>query len=172
MTASAILDSRVTQFTLALLEGSGWYQVDYSLAEPVTYGQNKGCSFLDTPCINSGTYTSSFEEFCSPLGKRGCSWTLRGGSYCGAYSQQTQSGLSSSMNYWGNNTVMNDIFADNCPTFQVFGNLDCEDSTQQITTRLPNAEFYGYGAKCFLATIHPSGYFSQPSGYCFQKTVN
>ena len=59
MTASSIKDSRITEFSLALLEGTGWYQVDYTLAENVTYGKNKGCSFLDGLCMNTATRTGN-----------------------------------------------------------------------------------------------------------------
>ncbi len=46
MTASAILDMRVSEFSLALLEGTGWYKVNYDLADKMTWGKNKGCDFL------------------------------------------------------------------------------------------------------------------------------
>lgn len=35
-------------FTLALLESTGWYtSVDYTFAEPTTWGKNAGCGFLN-----------------------------------------------------------------------------------------------------------------------------
>lgn len=174
MTASAIKDVRVTEFALALLEGTGWYQVDYSLAEPVTYGKNKGCPFLDTKCVGSGG-TTTFDEFCSPLTNFGCSWTQRGGAACGAGGIATYSGLSSTMNYWGNNTVVSDTFSDNCPNYQIYSNLDCEDSTLQSGATLPSSEFYGYGGKCFMGTLVDinAGYiYLDPWGYCFKKIVS
>ena len=171
MTASAIKDLRVTEFAMALLEGTGWYQVDYSLAEPITYGKNKGCSFLDTPCIGSGG-TSAFEEFCTPLLNFDCSWTQRGGATCGSGSIITNPSLPSTMNYWGNNTGVSDVYSDNCPTYQIYSNLDCEDSTQQPTSTLPSAEFYGYGGKCFMTTLSDVGWYSSAYAYCFKKTVS
>src|SRR5688500_6328900 len=104
MTASAILELRVTEFSLALLEGSGWYQVDYSKAEPITYGKNQGCDFLDTPCVDNTTFTANFEEFCSPLETRACSRTYRGFAYCGTPTAltSTDASLPASFDYWRN----------------------------------------------------------------------
>jgi hypothetical protein len=34
MTASQMDDFRITEITLALLESTGWYTPDYSMAEP------------------------------------------------------------------------------------------------------------------------------------------
>ena len=53
----------VSEFTLALMEDSNWYQVDYSYAEPYTWGKDEGCSFLETECISTTTYISNFPQF-------------------------------------------------------------------------------------------------------------
>lgn len=51
MTASEIDDARISEFTLAFLEGTGWYDVDYTMAEPFNWGRNQGCTFHDGPCL-------------------------------------------------------------------------------------------------------------------------
>jgi len=38
MTASSIKDAAVSKFTMALLEDSGWYNVDYNQCEPFFFG--------------------------------------------------------------------------------------------------------------------------------------
>ena len=45
-----------SEFTLALLEDSGWFKPDYSKAELMSWGYKKGCSFVDTcgPVSTSG----------------------------------------------------------------------------------------------------------------------
>jgi len=40
MTANDIVDARISEFTLALLEGTGWYEVDYDMADPFTWGKD------------------------------------------------------------------------------------------------------------------------------------
>ncbi len=130
MTASDMKDQRFSEFTLALLEGTGWYQVNYDHAEPMTYGKNKGCAFLDTKCVDPSTGLPNFSEFCSPLTSRQVSYTKRGFCYCGTpVTDNMSSSLTSAFNYWGNGTTMIDSFADNCPTIQIVKDYDCEDSS-------------------------------------------
>jgi len=168
MTGSGIRDVKITEFTLALLEGTGWYEVDYTYAEPITYGKNKGCDFLDTPCVDQ-TGKSAFPEFCSPLTSMQPYWTRRGVGVCGAQSVTTSASLLSRYNYWGDNTVVTDVYADNCPNVRIYINLDCEDSTLQTFATLGNKESYGFGSKGFTGTLN-SGSFPLTStfGYCFQ----
>lgn len=60
-----------SKFTLALMEDSGWYKVDYSYAEPYTWGQGEGCSFIDDDCIDNGA--SNFPQFwCDSSNDNGC----------------------------------------------------------------------------------------------------
>ena len=40
-----------SEFTLALLEDSGWYKADYTKAEPMLWGYKKGCAFTNG-CVN------------------------------------------------------------------------------------------------------------------------
>ena len=42
----------LSSLTLALLEDSGWYSVDYSAAEPLEWGRGKGCDFINQGCGN------------------------------------------------------------------------------------------------------------------------
>jgi len=170
MTASAIIDTRITEFSLALLEGTGWYEVNYEMAESITWGKNRGCSFIQGDCINTLSKKSNFEEFCTPLLKRSCSWTKRSGSACGAFQLQIDSNIPSVINWWGNNTVTQDPFSDNCPILLPYSNLDCEDSSNQKSATI-TAEFYGYGSKCFMATLYPKGRLTSPFPYCFKSTV-
>lgn len=56
-----------SRISLAFLEGTGWYKVDYSVAEKYTWGKNKGCEFLTDNC------STTFKEYCSVEGTSGCS---------------------------------------------------------------------------------------------------
>lgn len=47
MIASGKKGAYLSRFTLALFESTGWYpNVNYTYAEPSTWGKGKGCSFL------------------------------------------------------------------------------------------------------------------------------
>jgi len=170
MTASAILDTKVSEVTLALFEGSGWYKVDYSMAEPMTWGKDQGCNFLNKPCFDKATQKPNAEEFCPTLKKNGCSWTGRGGAYCGTTDSDKDITLKSSYNYWGDNTVVDDFLSDNCPTYNIYNSLDCENSANQADATLVDKEFYGEGSQCFMATLQPTGAFTEPFPFCFTST--
>lgn len=43
----------VSNFTLALLDSTGWYEINYTYAEPTDWGKNEGCSFMDTQDCSS-----------------------------------------------------------------------------------------------------------------------
>jgi leishmanolysin len=167
MTASALNDLRMTEFTLALLEGSGWYGVNYSMAEPTYWGKGRGCNFLDTPCINKVTLQPNFPEFCSPLTSTGICQTGRSGGYCATVKPTTSTTLLSSYNYWNNNTVVLDQFADNCAYIRPYSNQDCQDASLQ-SSAIISAEVFGPGSMAFTGTIYPTGPLTKSYPYCFQ----
>jgi len=172
MTANAILDSRISEFTLALLESSGWYQVNYNMAEPFEWGRNQGCGFLDQPCMNSETFQPNFDEFCTPLAAEGCTFTSRAVALCGSSEQIfVDPTLPPFENYWGNNTVVIDEFSDNCPYYLGIPNADCENPANKIVAYL-SEEYYGFGSRCISGTLSPPG-FAQPNlvAFCFPVRV-
>jgi leishmanolysin len=85
MTASQINDQRVSELTLAMLDSSGWYLVDYSNADPFFYGKGEGCGYLNA--------MSGYKEFCSSSGE-GCTFHGQAGAYCASDS------FSDNANYW------------------------------------------------------------------------
>ena len=52
-------DQVISEFTLALLEDSGWYKVNYYTGGLMSFGKNKGCEFIYNDCS-----TSFKNEFC------------------------------------------------------------------------------------------------------------
>jgi hypothetical protein len=105
MTSSTSKDARISEFTFALLESSGWYTANYSYADPFFWGQGKGCNFLDTKCVNS-QFETNREEFCNPLGHGGCQYHRRFAGYCGTVNTKTNKALLSAFNYWKNDTII------------------------------------------------------------------
>ena len=53
----------ISDFTLALLEDSGWYQVKYYTGGLMRFGKNKGCNFLSEECSSSQGITTFKNEF-------------------------------------------------------------------------------------------------------------
>lgn len=64
---STVLDPIYSAMTLALLEDSGWYQADYSMADTLLWGKNYGCEFLTQDCgkDTSGHFCFEVIFFCS-----------------------------------------------------------------------------------------------------------
>ena len=50
----------ISEITLALLEDSGWYKVNYYTGGLMRFGKNKGCAFLENNCLDTDTYKTEF----------------------------------------------------------------------------------------------------------------
>ena len=50
----------ISEFTLALLEDSGYYKPNYYTGGLMQFGKNKGCNFLKKKCIDNGKVDSKF----------------------------------------------------------------------------------------------------------------
>ena len=70
---------KISSITLAFLEDTGWYKVDYSKAEKMMWGKNKGCKFLEGKCLQGELLKSkpvvdeNFDEFCDMSNDQKCS---------------------------------------------------------------------------------------------------
>ena len=53
----------VSEFTLALLEDSGFYKANYYTGGLMRFGKNKGCDFIQNNCLNSNFSTPFPNEF-------------------------------------------------------------------------------------------------------------
>ena len=52
----------VSEFTLALFEDSGWYNVKYYTGGLMKFGKNKGCAFLEKNCLDPVTHKTEFDN--------------------------------------------------------------------------------------------------------------
>merc|ERR1740139_29992 len=57
----------LSPITLALLEDSGWYRADYSVASTLPFGHGAGCDFVNERCIVDGGKVPSYSKgfFCN-----------------------------------------------------------------------------------------------------------
>jgi len=51
----------ISEITLALLEDSGWYKINYYTGGLMRFGKNKGCDFIQNNCLDS-YYNTQFEN--------------------------------------------------------------------------------------------------------------
>ena len=52
----------ISEFTLALLEDSGYYKANYYTGGLMRYGKNKGCTFVRDKCVNNYEVNPNFEN--------------------------------------------------------------------------------------------------------------
>ncbi|KAH9604464.1 hypothetical protein KSS87_016379 [Heliosperma pusillum] len=77
MTGSVDTRSVVSPMTLALLEDSGWYKVNYRMADHLDWGRNQGTEFVTLPCNQwKGAY------HCNNTQLSGCTYNREAEGYC------------------------------------------------------------------------------------------
>jgi hypothetical protein len=146
MTSGVIHGRRVSQFSLGVLEASGWYEVNYDYAEPYWFGQGQGCSFITGSCSSS---SFDFDEYCKSS-SRGCAPHGRGGGSCSSDSK-----------------------ANGCRYFKPSESYDCENSDADNYARLPSLQTFGRGAgsRCFTGTLSSSS-SSSTTSFCFKYSCS
>ena len=77
MTAAINSHPIFSVFSLGILEDSGWYIVDYTKAERLIWGKDRGCSFY-----NNETCLEDVSEYCSSSGSVSCSSDYMAMTYC------------------------------------------------------------------------------------------
>ena len=53
----------ISEITLALLEDTGWYKINYYTGGLMRFGKNKGCDFLENNCLDGYFFTKFDNEF-------------------------------------------------------------------------------------------------------------
>lgn len=165
-------NSVVSDITLGFLEGTGWYTVNYSQAEPLAWGKSRGCTFLSSYCINSATKLPISSEFCQQLNTQGCTADYTTKALCAV---KVGAPAYTAWNYFNNNTVSVDPYADNCPYFIPYSQGDCRNPSHD-THEVLFEEKYGSKSKCFVGTLTKNQYslYYNPNyqrGGCFEYQV-
>lgn len=120
----------ISSITLAFLEDTGWYQVDYGFSEPLLYGRNKGCGFIGQKPCNSYGDTCSDPE----IGGQGCFFDFTAKSKCAK-----------------------DSLLSNCNLYSQFDpSSDCRISNIRIDSPLIK-ESFGPGHRCFRTDLKVQG---------------
>ena len=108
----------ISEFTLALLEDTGYYKPNYYTGGLMRYGKGKGCDFVKKKCVISGNINTTFENeffdtFLSPYGiDSSCSSNRQSRTYqfLGEYED-----IPSYYRYFENEKLGGDPAADYCP---------------------------------------------------------
>jgi leishmanolysin-like peptidase len=64
------IPEHMSPFTLAIMEDSGWYKANWTIARNPSFGHGAGCDFVNKPCIVDDTVPSYGESyFCDTTDK-------------------------------------------------------------------------------------------------------
>ncbi|KAB1220534.1 Leishmanolysin-like peptidase [Morella rubra] len=122
MTGSVDTRSVVSKMTLALLEDSGWYQANYSMADRLDWGRNQGTEFVTSPCnLWKGAY------HCNTTQLSGCTYNREAEGYCPIVS------YSGDLPHWARyfpqaNKGGQSSLADYCTYFVAYSDGSCTDT--------------------------------------------
>jgi len=147
MSSGVIFGRRVSKFSLAMLEGSGWYVPDYDFAEPYYFGQGEGCNFIYGSCSSAAKEFSS--EFCSGTAIGCTPW----GDYAGK--------------------CFRDATSEGCSYIMPDKAYSCENADPASNARLPALQVYGrgLGSKCFMGTLNTKSTTSK-TPFCFKYSCS
>lgn len=165
MTGSVDTRSVVSKMTLALLEDSGWYRANYSMADRLDWGRNQGSEFVTFPCNHwKGAY------HCNTTQLSGCTFNREAEGYCpimnysgdlpqwARYFPQANKGGQSSL-------------ADYCTYFVAYSDGSCTDTNGARAPDRMLGEVRGSSSRCMASSLVRSGFvrgsMAQGNG-CYQ----
>ena len=151
----------ISEFTLALLEDTGYYKANYYTGGLMRYGKNKGCKFVNEKCIVNQRIDKSFEnEFYDFYNSKtnirtSCSSgrLSRAYFYVRSYSEK----IPSSYQYYKNGTYGGYPHADYCPVPVIFAQ---EEESGYYVGSCSKKGFGDYG-KYIYYNSNPNIYLSK-----------
>ncbi|KAL1353747.1 uncharacterized protein [Arachis hypogaea] len=152
MTGSVDTRSVVSKMTLALLEDSGWYKANYSMADRLDWGRNQGSEFVTSPCnLWKGAYRCNTTQF------SGCTYNREAEGYCpiltysgdlplwAQYFPQANKGGQSSL-------------ADYCTYFVAYSDGSCTDTNSARAPDRMLGEVRGSNSRCMASSLVRTGF--------------
>ena len=157
MVGTVLTEMLYSDITLALLEDSGWYTVNYDYTTPTVWGHGKGCDFVNSKCITGGV--TQFSEWCTaPDSSNACSSTHITKASCNYISYLQP--LSSDYQYFTSpNDGGDDTYTDYCPYNLPFSDGDCRNRGYAATWYYPSTygEMVCDTCMCFTGTTVKAG---------------
>ncbi len=162
-TMSALYDSTSDYFnplTLALLEDSGWYRVNFRKAKNSPFGISTGCDFVNKDCVVDGKLPDySKGNFCNVLQSSG-RWmcdpghNFRAGcdlyNYLSYQTDQAKPGRQYFPNSFLGPIAM--VHGDWCPTIYKFTDMSAE-CTNKFAVKIDDLEVFGDSSRCLAVSI-------------------
>ena len=155
-------DRALSAITLGLLEDTGWYIPDYSVAEPFSWGKGEGCGFAQDTCDTFGP-----EYFCAPTA-RACNADRTAAASCSLV--QYPADLPPNFQYFADPKQGGlSQLADYCPRYAPIAPVCADDSQPLTSTDMIRGITRGPDAACFDATLvqNPFTPPSSPLANCY-----
>ena len=170
----------ISEFTLALLEDSGWYEINYYTGGLMRFGKNKGCNFLIKDCLSPSEFKNEFFNSGENKVTPACSSGRLGRAYCDSDEGNNAIqflGFEKYNRFAGPYGTKNAdfclVFNSNNDEIDLFGNIgNCKygnsnygayikysDGVQHKNGDLPKilGEKYDYNSFCILSSVSISG---------------
>jgi hypothetical protein len=166
----------ISEISLALLEDSGWYGVNYYTGGLFRYGKGLGCDFLNTNCV-SNNETNFEREFCVTPSEDRCSASNidRGNCFIVNYTDS----IPLNYQYFDSETIGGYTPADYCPismsySYKYYYFYSRCDSNGKNYHELSSSfgETYGPNSLCILSSLAPSGNTTSTVARCHKITCN
>jgi len=170
-------EQAISEFTLALLEDSGWYKANYYTGGLMRFGKNQGCNFINKDCLKykSFIYEVNFKnEFCDPSINwvPSCSSGRQSRSYCSTELNEIDPDFQRFGNYRGRANsdycFVNDFFPSEEASAHYVGNCKkgegnygsnilYNDNIKESNSKIPQSfgEKYGNNSFCALSSVIP-----------------
>ncbi|KAK9066693.1 hypothetical protein SSX86_014016 [Deinandra increscens subsp. villosa] len=165
MTGSVDTRSVISKMTLALLEDSGWYEANYSMAERLDWGLNQGTEFVTNRCnLWKGAYHCNTTQF------SGCTYNREAEGYCPIVN------YSGDLPQWARyfpqpNKGGQSMLADYCTYFVPYSDGSCIDNNSARMPDIMLGEVRGSSSRCMASSLVRSGFvrgsMTQGNG-CYQ----
>ncbi|XP_047157169.1 uncharacterized protein LOC124828014 [Vigna umbellata] len=165
MTGSVDTRSVVSKMTLALLEDSGWYKANYSMADRLDWGLNQGTEFVTSPCnLWKGAYRCNTTQF------SGCTYNREAEGYCPILT------YSGDLPQWARyfpqpNKGGQSSLADYCTYFVAYSDGSCTDTNSARAPDRMLGEVRGSNSRCMASSLVRTGFvrgsMTQGNG-CYQ----
>jgi hypothetical protein len=170
----------ISDITLALMEDSGWYTVNYYTGGLFRFGKNQGCDFLNTKCIVNGAtkFQNDFSAKATKTPMCGAGRTFKGTTSLGTANET----IDSAYRYFSDATQGGLRLADYCPVAQEYGSDgywfagSCWFGKSSVPSSM--GETIGANSYCFISSLTPtndnssSGYKGKDISICHSVVCN
>jgi len=157
-----------SKMTLALFEDSGWYEVNYTSAQVLKWGNGGGCTMFNGSCLIPGpTPVPSSKWFCADSSE-GCTYDRSAHGLC--YVATFSAALPSYYQYWTNDPTKgggNAAVMDYCPSVGAYSNGNC-GVVANTPTQNARGQAYGSTSMCFKSSLLSTSYvYNDQSAFKF-----